>query len=154
MTSGHPPTDLVIIGAGGHGRELFDVIAAINEHEPTWNVLGFVDDDPQHMDRVDRIGSQVLGDLDWLDGTPYAFALGIGSSSVRRDLALRLTAAGSAPRRFVHPGAHLGSDVRLGDGVVVFDRCTITTNVEIGAHTHLNVGARSSTTRWSATSFR
>ena len=26
------------------------------------------------------------------------------------------------------------------NGVVVFDRCTLTTNVEIGAHTHLNVG--------------
>lgn len=133
-------TDLVIVGAGGHGRELFDTIAAINSVEPTWNVLGFADDDPQHDDRLTRLDTEVLGDVDWLEQAAHPFALGIGTASVRRALSLRLTSAGSAPRRFVHPGAHLGSDVRLGDGVVVFDRTTITTNVEIGAHTHLNVG--------------
>lgn len=140
MTTDGRTTDLVIIGAGGHGRELFDTIAAINAVEPTWNVLGFADDDPQHLDRLQRLGTSVLGDIDWLEGTPHGFALGIGNGAVRRDLALRLTSAGSGPRRFVHPGAHLGSDVRLGDGVVIFDRSTITTDVEIGAHTHLNVG--------------
>ncbi len=140
MSDAGGPTDLVIVGAGGHGRELFDTIAAINAVAPTWRVLGFVDDGPEHPDRIERLGSSLLGDLDWLEGTLHAFALGIGTSSVRRDLALRLTPSGSPPRRFVHPGAHVGSDVRLGDGVVVFDRCTITTNVEIGAHTHLNVG--------------
>ena len=133
-------TDLVIVGAGGHGRELFDTIAAINSIEPTWNVLGFADDAPGHLDRLTRLGSQVLGDVSWLEHAAHAFALGIGTSAVRRALALRLTTAGSAPRRFVHPGASVGSDVRLGDGVVIFDRTTVTTNVEIGAHTHLNVG--------------
>ncbi len=133
-------TDLVIVGAGGHGRELLDTIRAINAVEPTWNVLGFVDDAPDHLDRLDRLGATVLGDVAWVEHSLHAWVLGIGTSSVRRALALRLTASGSQPRRFVHPGAHVGSDVRLGDGVVVFDRSTITTNVEIGAHTHLNIG--------------
>ncbi len=133
-------TDLVIVGAGGHGRELLDTVAAINAVEPTWNVLGFVDDAPDHLDRLERLGVQVLGDVGWLEHSLHAWVLGIGSSATRRALALRLTASGSAPRRFVHPGAHVGSDVRLGDGVVVFDRSTITTDVEIGAHTHVNVG--------------
>lgn len=140
------PRDLVVVGAGGHGRELFATISAINEsverrgEQPPWRVLGFVDDDPSDLDRIDRLGSTVLGPVDWLESTLHPFALGVGTSSVRRQLATRLTASGSPPVSFVHPGAHLGPDVRLGDGVVVFDRCTITTNVDIGAHTHLNVG--------------
>ncbi|CAN5559654.1 acetyltransferase [soil metagenome] len=132
--------DLVIIGAGGHGRELFDTIAAINSVSPTWNVLGFVDDDPQHPDRIERLGTTVLGDVSWLESTSHAFAFGVGSPAVRRELATRLTRVGGRRAEFVHPGAYVGLDVQLGDGVVLYDRCTVTTNVQIGAHTHLNVG--------------
>lgn len=40
--------EAVFVGCGDHGRELFDTIAAYNALEPTWSVLGFVDDTPQH----------------------------------------------------------------------------------------------------------
>jgi hypothetical protein len=126
--------ELVIVGGGGHGRELFD--AARGE----WRIRGFVDDDPGVEDRLARIGSLRLGGIEWLEANPSRYALGIGTSSGRRRLATRLDQAGCQVATVVHPGVSRGSDVRLANGVVVFDRCTLTTNVEIGAHTHLNVG--------------
>ncbi len=132
--------DLVIIGAGGHGRELFVTVTAINAVAPTWNVLGFVDDAPEHLDRVERLGAKILGPISWLEENPTNYALGIGTSSVRRVLSARVEAAGCRPTTIVHPGAHLGLDIRLDEGVVIYDRCTLTTNVSIGRHTHLNVG--------------
>lgn len=126
--------ELVIVGAGGHGRELFDA----TRH--TWNVIGFVDNHPEHPDRIDRLGSVILGDVSWLESHPTTYALGVGTSSVRRALSARLDAAGCTPATVLHPGATVGPDVRLGVGVVLYDRCTITTNVTIGDHTHLNVG--------------
>ncbi|MFZ4518749.1 MAG: acetyltransferase [Microthrixaceae bacterium] len=133
-------TDLVIVGAGGHGRELYDTVLAVNAASDTFRVLGFVDDAPSHPDRLERLGVPLLGDTDWLLAHPCAFALGIGTSEVRARLASRLEGAGLEPVRVVHPSAHVGPDVELGDGVVVYDRSTITTNVRIGRHTHLNVG--------------
>jgi sugar O-acyltransferase (sialic acid O-acetyltransferase NeuD family) len=132
--------DLVIVGCGGHGRELLDTIRTVNEREPTWNVLGFVDDAPAHRDRLDRLGVPVLGDVAWLESRSCAYALGIGTSQAREGIATRLESAGLEPATIVHPGAHIGLDVRLAEGVVVYDRCTITTNVSIGRHSHLNVG--------------
>jgi sugar O-acyltransferase (sialic acid O-acetyltransferase NeuD family) len=132
--------DLVVVGAGGHGRELLATVLAVNATEPTWRILGVVDDRPAHRDRLDRLGVQLLGDLGWLMEHPCAYALGIGTSAVRARLDEGLAGRGMSPAAIVHPGAHIGPDVRLGDGVVVYDRCTVTTNVEIGRHTHLNVG--------------
>lgn len=132
--------DLVVVGAGGHGRELFATIHAINEVNPTWNVVGFVDDTPTHLERVQRLGSAVLGGLDWLDDRDVAVAVGIGTSAMRRTVLDRLGLAEERLPAIVHPGATIGPDVELGPGVVVYDRCTVTTNVRIGAHTHLNVG--------------
>lgn len=37
--------DLIIIGAGGFGREVAWLVERINEQSPAWNLLGFVDDD-------------------------------------------------------------------------------------------------------------
>jgi len=58
--------DLVIVGAGGHGREVFDTLLAVNADRPTFRVLGVVDDAPQHPDRLERIGLELLGTTDWL----------------------------------------------------------------------------------------
>lgn len=132
--------DLVVVGAGGHGREIVAAIRALNTVEPTWNLLGVVDDAASDADRLDRIGLHLLGDLSWLEQHPTCCAIGIGTSSVRWSVAQRLSTAGADFATIVHPGAWIGPDVRLGDGVVVFDRCTLTTNIDIGDQTHLNVG--------------
>jgi sugar O-acyltransferase (sialic acid O-acetyltransferase NeuD family) len=128
-------SQLVIVGAGGHGRELFDAAVASG-----WNVIGFVDDGEVHHDRLERLGTKLLGTTEWLVERPRPYALGIGTPSARRFLSRTLETAGCTPTTVIHPGATIGPDVRLGDGVVVYDRCTLTTNVAIGAHTHLNVG--------------
>jgi len=132
--------DLVIVGAGGHGREILDTVRAINEVAPTWNLQGFVDDSPTHLDRLERLGCELLGSLDWLIANPTTYVLGIGTSAVRRTISDRLGAAGMTAATLVHPNARVGSDTHLGEGVVVFDRSTVTTNVTLGRHTHLNIG--------------
>lgn len=131
--------DLVIVGAGGHGREVVDTVAAVNAERSTWNLLGVVDDAPGHPERLGRLGVELLGDVGWLVAHPCTYVLGVGTSGPRRALSARLAAAGMEAATVVHPGARIGSDCRLGEGVMVFDRTTVTTNVTIGAHTHLNV---------------
>ena len=125
---------LVIVGAGGHGREMFDAVRS------GWEVEGFVDDDPGVTERLEAIGSRRLGEIGWLEANPRRYALGIGTSAARRAISGRLDAAGCEVVTVSHPGAHVGPAVRLGGGVVLYDRCTLTTNVDIGPHTHLNVG--------------
>lgn len=128
------------MGCGGHGRELLDAIRARNEVEPTWSVLGFVDDAPQHPERVERLDMTVLGPIGWLIEHPEPYALGIGTSAARRRMSALLGDSGANPISVIHPGASIGSDCAFGEGVVIYERCTVTTNVTIGEHTHLNVG--------------
>jgi len=133
-------SELVIVGCGGHGREIHSTVAALGDAGHHWDVLGFVDDAPDHLDRLERLGLGVLGDVGWLADHPHPYALGIGTSAARRRIADRLDGTGADPVTLVHPSASIGPDVHLGPGVVVFAQSTITTDVRIGAHTHLNVG--------------
>lgn len=126
--------ELVIVGAGGHGREVFDAAST------DWTVVGFVDDGEVDANRLERLGAALLGTTAWLESTPRTYALGVGTPGSRRALSARLDEAGCTAATVLHPGATLGPDVELGAGVVLFDRSTVTTNVRIGTHTHLNVG--------------
>lgn len=133
--------DLVIVGAGGHGREIYDTLAAVDQARPrTWTVEGFVDDGEVDHERLARLGATFLGTSDVLEDRGGWYVVGVGVGEVRARLSERFDNWGCRAATIVHPGARIGLDVELGDGAVVFDRCNITTNVRIGRHTHLNVG--------------
>ena len=53
--------ELVIVGAGGHGRETLDIVEAVNAVEPTWEFAGFVDDGEIIADRLERRDASLLG---------------------------------------------------------------------------------------------
>lgn len=133
--------DLVIVGAGGHGRELLDVVEAINAVEPTWRFLGFLDDGAPPADPLGRRGARVVGPLAALAELSAAYAIGIGVSETRQRVDVLASAADRESAVLVHPLASIGSDVELGPGVVLAAGARVTTNVRLGRHTHLNVGA-------------
>jgi len=132
--------DLVIVGAGGHGRETLDVVEAINALKTRWNFRGFVDDGEVRAERLSRRGAQVVSQ-DELDPEKVRYVIGIGDSVSREAVAGRLTLAGFAPATLIHPDASVGGDVRIAEGVVLAAGARVTTNVSLGRHTQLNIGA-------------
>ncbi|MBC7632008.1 MAG: hypothetical protein H7290_11185, partial [Flavobacterium sp.] len=134
--------DLVIIGCGGFGREVADVVDAINEVELRWRTVGFVDDDPRDvdLDRVHRRGSTILGTLTgsapFARGTHYVVAIGHGPTRERvagRALEIGLTAA-----TLVHPYASIGANVTIGAGSVICSHVDVGADSTIGSHVHLD----------------
>jgi sugar O-acyltransferase (sialic acid O-acetyltransferase NeuD family) len=134
---------LVIVGAGGFGREIFAVVDAINRVEPRYQFLGFVDDGTPDRDRIDSLGVPFLGSTDADLPADTTYAIGVGMNTVvRRTLDKKLTARGlQSCSPLVHPGAWVGPDVSIGEGSVVCVGAAITTNVRLGRHVHVNLNA-------------
>lgn len=136
-------TPLVIIGCGGFGREVHDIVDAINDLTPTWNLLGYLDDRPDQVNvsLVESRGSTVLGTTNWMmtAGQGVQFVIGIGTGKIRRILDKRLCSAGRTAATLVHPAATLGHDVRIGQGSVICAGVRATTNISLGRHVHLNI---------------
>ncbi len=141
-------TELVVVGAGGFGRETLDVVAAINAagSSPTFTVLGVLDDGPgdANLNRLAARGVCHLGGIDdWLASSRAStpFALAVGAPSTRRRLAERFAAVGASAPPLLHPRAGVGSQCRLGEGAIVCAGVEISTNVTVGVHVHLNPAA-------------
>lgn len=128
----------VIVGSGGHARELAEVARARCELGVGPTLTGFLDDDPsKHGSELN--GLPVLGDLSWLRDHPdHGAIIGIGAPTTKRAVAARLHELAIPSPTLVHPRAELSPFIALAPGVVIAAGCVLTTQIRIGAHAHLN----------------
>jgi sugar O-acyltransferase (sialic acid O-acetyltransferase NeuD family) len=130
---------IVIVGAGGFGREVLDVIEALNAVRPTWDFLGFLDDGDPDEELLHRRQAKVLGPSTDLADIDAHYVIGIGSGEVRAQIDALATSFGRQAAILVHPRANVGSDTELGEGSVLCAFANVTTHVTVGRHAHLNL---------------
>lgn len=143
VTSNETSADLVIVGAGGFGRE---TIEAVRAHSSLMSyssrLVGVVDSNPGafNLARLESLGVPYLGtDDDWLSTNPSAeFVIGIGNPAIRARIHQRFVAAGLQPGTVVHPSAGIGSNCRVAPGTVICSGVQVSSFVTLGLHTHLN----------------
>ena len=131
--------DLVIIGAGGFGRETYALVEEINEANPTWNFIGFIADD---SDGPSPEGLEVIGNVEYLKNMnpkPYAI-IAIGSAAVRERIADECSAAGVPFATLIHPNATFkGSLCTIGEGSIICDGVSLAVNSHVGKHCIMNM---------------
>jgi sugar O-acyltransferase (sialic acid O-acetyltransferase NeuD family) len=138
-------TPIVVVGAGGFGRETIDIIEAINQDYacPKFDLLGVVDDKPaQHnVERLQARGIRHLGPIrEWIEsGESAHYVIAIGSSALRRRIAAPFDEAGKIAATVAHPLATFGSSVSVGRGSIICAGVRVTTNVSIGSFVHVNL---------------
>lgn len=136
---------IVVVGAGGFGREVLDVIEARVESGDSLELLGVIDSGPREAD-LERLADRRIAYLgterEWIRSMrgDERFVVAIGSPTIRRTVAERLSGFGLSALTVVHPRAVIGSRSKLGAGVVVTSGVQISTNVSLGDHVHLNPG--------------
>ena len=135
------PNPMVIIGAGGFGREVLDVVRAIETSGGNYNFKGFLDDGEVDIDRLARINARHLGRCSDFDKFADCYVIGIGSAEARKTLASQLDAAGGKALTLFHPCATMGADTTMGEGCVITAGVRLTTNIRIGSHVHLNLNS-------------
>ncbi len=131
--------DLVIIGAGGFGRETAALVEAINTASPAWTLRGFVDDDTALRDGR-LLGYPVLGDLDWLVAqSDLHYVIGIGHPATRRAIAHRLEATRLQAATLVHPDVPHHRTNAVGAGSIICRGATFTVDTTVGRHVIVNL---------------
>jgi sugar O-acyltransferase (sialic acid O-acetyltransferase NeuD family) len=146
-------TPLVIVGAGGFGREALVIVKAMDMIAPTWDFLGFVADGGGDLDEIEALEVPFLGTVDQLEpggshaisathaGVQPRYVIAIGLGAARRTLDKRLTEAGWSAASLIHPSAAIGEKCEFAPGVIIAAGVVITTNVRLGRHVFLNMNA-------------
>lgn len=129
--------DLLIFPFGGNARESILAIQAQNRVRPTWNVLGFIDDDKNHWGK-EYSGVKVLGGRNILPNFPSANILAVpGNPENFLKRAKIITLLDVPLDRYVtiiDPNARIAPDAKIGKNTVLMANVVISCSVEIGNH--------------------
>ena len=125
-------TDVIIVGAGGCGREVANWIEDINCIEATWNILGFLDD---NVDALNGFSCKyrVIGTIkDHEPKKEVKYAMGIANPAVKKLVGPSLVAKGAQFASIIHPSTRIYTEFGLGIGLVTYPNSKIATGCMIG----------------------
>lgn len=131
---------IVIIGAGGFGREVKMLIDQINLKENKYEFLGFYDDGFEKGTSINY--NEVLGSIDDLAKIDYSInvVVAIGSPDVKRKIVEKLLNPKINFPTLIHPSVLIGNEfVSIGKGCIICAGNIITCNIEIKDFVILNL---------------
>ncbi len=132
---------VVVIGAGGFGRETLEVLKDMNKVYRKWDILGFIDDNPAiHGTTVNKM--PVLGGIDWLIANhagEIGCVIGMGDPEVKRKIVAKLKPAGVRFVNAIHPSVIMSEFVEMGEDVIICAGCILTVNIKMGSHIIVNL---------------
>lgn len=124
--------NLLIIGAGGCGREVLQWAKNINETGRRWHIKGFLDDDLNALDGkkceiaiISKIDEYVIEPKD-------EFVCCIGNSIIRKNVVEKLEAKGAKFMTLIHPNAVIADTCIIGHGAIIYPYALISANTVIG----------------------
>jgi sugar O-acyltransferase (sialic acid O-acetyltransferase NeuD family) len=154
-------TRIVIIGAGGHGLVVADILLAarVADAARPFEVVGALDDTPA-LTGTRILDIPVLGTTPLLSQIPHdAIVVAIGDNASRAQMATDFMRRGESLFTARHPHASVAADVecgpgsmisagaviapgaRIGTGVILNTRCSVDHHNAIGDFAHVGPGA-------------
>ena len=133
-------SELVLWGAGGHGKVVLDVARAMGG----FRCICFIDD-AFGGDDGKFCGSEVFGAGQYLQlpsgRSCCQYLVSIGKNETRATCFQRALEHGLLPARLVHPSAVISESARLEEGTVVMAKVVINAGAQIGRNCIVNTAA-------------
>ena len=124
---------VIIVGAGGFGREVAWVISRINQISPVLDIVGFCDDDLAKDSMVVEMAPFLGGTEDVIDshkGCGYICAM--GNNKIRKRLMQQFNAAGFKPISIIDPSAVIAYGVKVGAGSYIGVHAVVSVGCDLG----------------------
>lgn len=118
--------DLIIVGAGGFGREALYLAKYIKEsRNEQWNIKGFIDDNLGALDGV-KCDYKVIGTIkNWQVSFNEVFVMGISSPVAKEKVVILMKSKGAHFLTLIHPMALIYENAEIGEGCVVGGRSVV-----------------------------
>lgn len=132
---------IVIVGAGGFGREVIEIFKDQNKKEKKWNILGFIDDDKDLRGKIIN-NYPVLGGLEWIEknnNENLGCVCAVGKPKMRKKVVENFKRMGVNFYNAIHPSVIMSEFIELGNDVIICAGTILTVNIKIGNHVIINL---------------
>lgn len=110
--------NLIIIGAGGMGRTIYDMALENNGYLKDFQIKGFIDDDIHQLDRFGNYPPIISTILEYEPDKDDIFVCSIGGESRRKCMEQMINHGGEFIT-MIHPSSRIGTNVYIGKGTYI-----------------------------------
>lgn len=129
---------LVIIGAGGMGREVYHLAKDCCGFGSQFRIKGFLDDNPKALDGFKYEYPPIIGSIgEYCIDEDDVFACSIGDVQTKARLVEIIESKGGKFMSLIHPHVQINSTAELGEGLLVFHDVHVGSEAVIGNHVML-----------------
>jgi len=132
---------LIIVGAGGFGREVLQWALQSSAYNVHWEIAGFLDDDLSKLQGFE-CAYPILGKIaDWQPKVDERFVLAVGASKDKEKIATLLAKRNAVFVNIIHPSVVITATARLGKGVILCPGVVISNHTVIADHVSVNINS-------------
>ena len=129
---------LVILGAGGMGREVYHLATECEGYNKEYTIKGFLDDDEHALDGFEYPYPPIIGTIhDYQVQTDDIFACSIGDVQTKVEIVDMIESRGGEFVSLICPKVEINKTVKLGRGILAFHDVHIGSEAIIGNHVML-----------------
>lgn len=131
--------NLIVIGAGGCGREVLQWAEDRKKVEDCWNIKGYLDDDLHALDNK-KSNYTVLGTVDQYEiQKEDVFVCAIGNPVIREKVVRKMQEKGAEFVSVIHPTAVVADTADIGTGSILYPYSIVSDNADIKEHCIVNM---------------
>lgn len=124
--------NLLIIGARGFGRDIYNLSLECNGYQKDYQIKGFLDDKKDALDAfstyppiVDSVENYIVGDDD-------VFICALGDVQYKKKYIQMIMDKGGKFISLIHPAAHVDINAKIGTGCIVLQNAVLGSGSIIG----------------------
>lgn len=133
--------EIIIIGASGLGKEVAFYIKSINRMNPTFNIVGFIDNNLSLQGTEVIYGLKVIGTDDLLLEESFKIkniCIAIANNAVRASIVEKIKDMNFIFPNIIDPSVNIDDSNSIGVGNIMGVNVTLTCNITIGDFNILN----------------
>lgn len=124
---------LIIIGAGGMGRTLYDMAKESIGYGAEYEIKGFIDDNLSALDGFENYPAMLGTISSYVPKKDEVFVCSIGGVA-RRKCMEEIISSGGSFLTMIHQTARIGTNVKIGEGTVIGAFTTIGADAQVGKY--------------------
>jgi len=133
--------DLIIVGAGGLGREVYSWLSQEIKKKPNYKIKGFIDDNPKSLDEFEY-PVKVIGTIsDYFPNPDEKLVLSILNPETKKRIVKSLSQKGAEFYKLIHPTSIIGTNVKIGKGCIICPNCILTNDINLRDFIFINTNS-------------
>lgn len=129
--------DLIIVGAGGFGREAYYLAKRINQEKKKWNIKGFINDIPDALYGY-NCDLSIIGTIrDYIPSENEVCVIAIANPIGKERVYNMLKSRGAQFTNLLSPTAIINPTAQIGEACVITGFSSIGDNAKLGNCVHI-----------------